>query len=103
MTAITEIQPENSEAHVQLAREYLDTVNAYRSTAAAKKFATKACELTKWGNPDSLEVLARAYAMGGDFVKASTYQQRAIDHSEKSRQGYGKMHIQLLMYQRGKL
>jgi hypothetical protein len=39
----------------------------------------KACELSKWKEPDHIEALAAAYAETGDFDKAVKYQAQGIE------------------------
>jgi tetratricopeptide (TPR) repeat protein len=43
------------------------------------KYATQACELTKWGDPQYIGALAAAYAQTGDFQSAVKFQEKAID------------------------
>ncbi len=50
-----------------------------RDGKAAVEFATRACELSKWKNPDQLNALAAASAESGDFGAAVKWQVKAID------------------------
>jgi serine/threonine-protein kinase len=45
----------------------------------ARECATRACELTEWGEPGFLDTLAAAYAECGEFDDAVKWQQKAID------------------------
>jgi hypothetical protein len=48
----------------------------------------KACELSKWREPDHVQRLAAAYAETGDFEQAVKYQTQAI----KMKSAYGPVH-----------
>jgi Flp pilus assembly protein TadD len=50
----------------------------YRDGDAAIKNATKACELSRWENPNHLDTLAAACAEVGRFDRAQEYQQKAL-------------------------
>jgi tetratricopeptide (TPR) repeat protein len=50
-----------------------------RDGAVAVVAATRACELTGWREPRSIQTLAAAHAETGDFESAINWQQRAID------------------------
>ena len=48
----------------------------YRFGRKAIESATRACELSEWKNPLSLDALAAAYAETGDFEKALRYEEQ---------------------------
>ena len=56
-----------------------------RDAKEAIPAAMKACELTKWDNPDIVDTLAAAYAEGGDFTPAIEWQAKAIKLTAKGR------------------
>jgi uncharacterized protein (TIGR03067 family) len=49
-----------------------------RDGKRAVGLATRACDLTKWNDPDSLSALAAAYAEVGNFKKAVEWQRKAM-------------------------
>lgn len=49
-----------------------------RNAEEAVKWATKACEMTKFQDPELLDTLAAAYSALGDFSKAEKFEQDAI-------------------------
>ena len=83
-TAIIRIAPDNAEAHRTLAR-ILATCNndAVRDGNRAVQEATRACELTRWTDPDGLDTLAAAYAEIGDYQAAVEWQTKAIALSRR--------------------
>ena len=58
----------------------------FRDGKGAVKFATRACELTKWKDPLSLNTLAAAQAEAGDFDAAVKSQKKAIELLTDERQ-----------------
>ncbi len=80
-------------AYDELARRFPDLVEAhcasawiratcpdarYRDSKLAIAAATRACELTKWQDHGSMEVLAAALAEAGDFERAVEWQQKVV-------------------------
>ena len=58
----------------------------FRDGKKAVGFATRACELTKWKDPLSLNALAAAQAEAGEFVAAISSQKRALELLTDGRQ-----------------
>lgn len=54
-----------------------------RDGKAGLEAATKACDLTKWKDPQSLEVLAASYAALSQFEKAVKWQEKATELLKK--------------------
>ncbi len=78
-SGIVRMAPDNAEAHRTLAR-ILATCNdnAVRDGKRAVQEATRACELTRWTDPDAVDTLAAAYAETGDYQAAVQWQTKAI-------------------------
>jgi tetratricopeptide (TPR) repeat protein len=55
----------------------------YRDGAKAVRYATKACELTKWQDALHLAALAAAYAESGEFDQAIQFQKQADETSKQ--------------------
>lgn len=74
----------------------------YRNGKRAVESATRACELSGWKEPASLDALAAAYAESGDFEAAISRQTEALDRvppNSRRRPGYK---ARLALYQQGK-
>jgi len=75
----------------------------FRNGAKAVEYATKACELTHWKNPNCINTLGAAYAEMSDFDAAVKWQRAAIDllpeNTSESRADYES---RLKLYQESK-
>jgi tetratricopeptide (TPR) repeat protein len=78
-TQLTQLDPQNALVHMTLAR-MLATANEpqYRNGKWALDEANRACELTRWQDPDCLDTLAAACAEVGDFSSAVKWETVAI-------------------------
>jgi hypothetical protein len=75
----------------------------YRDGKAALESATRACELTRWKDADSIQTLAAAHAEVGDFKAAVECQKNAVEHIRDRGPQYMKEATdRLALYQAGK-
>jgi tetratricopeptide (TPR) repeat protein len=82
---LIERYPRSSLAHESLGRLFATCGLPWiRDGKRAVSFATRACELTGWKDPDCLDTLAAAYAEVRDFDSAVKWECRAIELLPKS-------------------
>lgn len=62
---------------------------SFRSAKEAIELATKACELTSWGEASYVDTLAAAYAEAGEFDKAVSYERKAMALSDQAETSEG--------------
>ena len=61
---------------------YDDMIKIKKDGQRAIKYATIACELSEWNDPNIIDTLAEAYTLEGNYEAAVKYQQQAVDHPE---------------------
>ena len=73
------LRPDDSNAYNESAMIMASCPDAkFRDGKKAVEFATRACELTGWKNPEVLDTLASAQAEVGDYGAAVAWQEQAI-------------------------
>ncbi len=96
------IDARNAEALASLAWILAAGPDGVRDGKRSVEFATRACELSAWGDPIHLTILAAACAEAGDFVKAVEHQRKALTYSEFEKE-WGKIgRTQLALYEQKK-
>ncbi|MGH7937293.1 MAG: tetratricopeptide repeat protein, partial [Bryobacteraceae bacterium] len=72
--------------------------DAFRDGAEAVEKARRACEITRWKEPNCLDTLAAAYAEVGKFHAAIEYEKKAINATRSSVAGRQEMQHRLALY-----
>jgi tetratricopeptide (TPR) repeat protein len=71
-----------------------------RNGQLAIELATRACELTEWGNYQGIDTLAASYAELGDFARAVEWQLRAAEQASEGETA--EVQARLALYRAGK-
>jgi tetratricopeptide (TPR) repeat protein len=72
---------------------------SFRSGKKAVEYAIKACDLSKWKDPSSVETLAAAYAEAGDFDLAIKWEMKYLETSNLSEKDAADAKSRLALYQ----
>jgi tetratricopeptide (TPR) repeat protein len=72
--------------------------SSVRDGKEAVSLAAKACELTRWRQPNSIDTLAAAYAEPGDFQRAIEFQEQALHASSSPEPRQKAMRERLALY-----
>ncbi len=72
---------------------------SFRNGKKAVEYATKACELSEWKNPNTMDTLAAAYAEAGDFKQAIKWETKYLETSNLSEKEARKAKNRLVLYQ----
>jgi tetratricopeptide (TPR) repeat protein len=72
-----------------------------RDGKLAVEYARKACELTKWQEPNYLDTLAAAYAEAGDFQYAVEWEKEALEFLDFAKETREEAHQRLELYSKG--
>jgi tetratricopeptide (TPR) repeat protein len=97
------LAPEESEGYNSLAWLLATcTEDRVRDGKKAVELATKACELTKWKDADTLSTLAAAHAECGHFDEAVKWQKKALKIGFDDAEDTKAAREQLKLYEAGK-
>jgi tetratricopeptide (TPR) repeat protein len=69
-----------------------------RDGKKAIELATKACDLSSWKKPYTLDTLAAAYAETGDFENAVKWQRKCLDLANSNPSGVAGFRKRLTLY-----
>ncbi|MBL8864253.1 MAG: tetratricopeptide repeat protein, partial [Planctomycetia bacterium] len=73
----------------------------FRDGKRAIELATRACEASRWNEPNFIDTLAVAHAAAGDFAKAIELQNRALNLPNIEMRGGPQMRKQRELFQQG--
>jgi cytochrome c-type biogenesis protein CcmH/NrfG len=97
------LAPDDEEAYNSLAWLLATcTEERVRDGKQAVELATKACELTKWEDADTLSTLAAAEAECGHFAEAVKWQKKALKLGFEKTEDTKAARDQLRLYEAGK-
>jgi len=97
------LNPKDARPHERLAW-VLATVPKVelRNGQKAVGYATRACELTEWKNPDYLATLSAAFAESGDFNEAIIWQKKALEFPNLEKEKADEYRQRLALFEQGK-
>lgn len=79
--------PNDADAHEGLAWLWATCPDAaFRDGKKALEYATKACQLTDWKDPNILDTLAAAYAELGKFDEAVQWEKKALEYLKDAKE-----------------
>ncbi|HWB60852.1 MAG TPA: hypothetical protein VG733_15250, partial [Chthoniobacteraceae bacterium] len=64
-----------------------------RDGESAVKYAIKACELSKWMDPNNIDTLAAAYAESGNFDKAVALEQKYLESNSDDKDAQARLKL----------
>lgn len=103
LTKALQLAPGNANVCRKVAWNYSTCPEAnFRDGKKAVEIARKGCELTKWQDPETLHVLAAAYAEQGEFGKAVKFQEQALAFPDFVKEYGQEAQEQLVSYRAGK-
>lgn len=100
-----QLKPEYMDSYIKSAYNNLAWLLAtcpqphFRDGKQAVGYATKACELTHWKDPSTLDTLAAAYAEAGDFDHAVKWETQFLALADLSAKDEADGKIRLALYQ----
>jgi tetratricopeptide (TPR) repeat protein len=95
-----QIDPNFSPAYNNLAVQLATCpIAAIRDGKKAVEYATKACELSEWGNLNQINTLAAAYAEAGDFDNAVKWENKILETPNLSTEESARANERLTLYQ----
>ncbi len=98
--------PDDADAMNNIAYYLATSANPeIRDNRQAVIFSTRACEISKWKNPDFLDTLATTYAESGNFAEAAKWEAKAVEliptDSEQNKKKAAEYRSRLEHFQKG--